>query len=184
MKLATLDTGGLGHAAVLSRNNDLLDLVTSGIAADAPSAVKDILGHDEAMDTVSKALDTLEASSDDEQQNLRQSGALVALGEAEFCFVLGRTCHNVGIDDVMDYVAGYTIGNAVSARDWVGDVFSATEPFPVIMSWERNAMGKLFPTFTPCGPVITTKDEIIAPTIYCSNSDSMARLCNQPEPTI
>ncbi|MDE0779397.1 MAG: hypothetical protein OSB67_01475 [Alphaproteobacteria bacterium] len=67
IKLATLDTGDLGHAAILSSNNDLLDLVTSGIATDAPSAVKDILGHDNAMYTVRKALDKLEALSDDEQ---------------------------------------------------------------------------------------------------------------------
>ncbi|MDE0779396.1 MAG: hypothetical protein OSB67_01470 [Alphaproteobacteria bacterium] len=32
-----------------------------------------------------------------------------------------------------------------------------------ILSWERNVMGKLFQTFTPCGPVITTKDEISDP---------------------
>ena len=83
--------------------------------------------------------------------------------EAEFCFVVGRTCHNISIDDAMDYVAGDTIANDVSARDWVGDVFSATEPFPATLSWERGVMGKLFPTFTPCGPVITTKDEIADP---------------------
>ncbi len=229
MKLATLDSGQHGHPAVLNSKNELLDLVTSGISTGAPSEVKDILGNDSALALVRKALDTLEALSDDEQQNLRQSGALVALGdadllapvprpnlilsvglnyhrhlaemegtpapafpsafmktinslngagkpivipphcpdmidyEAEFCFVFGRTCHNVSADDAMGYVAGYTVANDVSARDWVSDVFSATEPFPAILSWERNIMGKLFPTFTPCGPVITTKDEIEDP---------------------
>ncbi|MBO6783348.1 MAG: fumarylacetoacetate hydrolase family protein, partial [Alphaproteobacteria bacterium] len=80
--------------------------------------------------------------------------------EGEFCFVFGRTCHRVSEDEAMDYVAGYTIANDVSARDWVGDVFTATEPFPAILAWERNVMGKQLPTFTPCGPVITTADEI------------------------
>jgi len=83
--------------------------------------------------------------------------------EAELCFVFGRPCHNVSEAEAMDYVAGYTVANDVSARDWVGDVFSATESFPAILSWERNIMGKLFPTFTPMGPVITTKDEIEDP---------------------
>ena len=63
----------------------------------------------------------------------------------------------------MDYVAGYTMANDVSARDWVADVFSATEPFPSILAWERNIMGKLLPSFTPCGPVIATKDEVEDP---------------------
>ena len=83
--------------------------------------------------------------------------------EAEFTFVFGRTCHNVSADEAMDYVAGYTIANDVSARDWVADVFAAKEPFPSILAWERNIMGKLLPTFTPCGPVIVTKDEIADP---------------------
>ena len=229
MQLATLDTGDLGHAAVLSNENELLDLVTSGLAPDAPAAVKDILGRESAMDAVRKALDALASLSQDERHALRQSDALIALDsarllapvprpslilsvglnyhrhlaemagtpaptfpsafmktiaslngagkpiiippqcpdmidyEAELCFVFGRTCHNVSPADAMDYVAGYTVANDVSARDWVGDVFSATEPFPAILAWERNVMGKLFPGFTPCGPVITTKDEIPDP---------------------
>lgn len=221
MKLATLDTGGPGQAAVLSHANELLNLSASGLRA-----VADILGDDAAMDTARKALDRLDALSDDAKQNLRNTGALVALDdaellapiprpnlilsvglnyhrhlaemagtpapaypsafmktvasltgsgkpivvppqcpdmidyEAELTFVFGRSCHNVSVDDAMDYVAGYTIANDVSARDWVADVFSVKEPFPAILAWERNIMGKLFSSFTPCGPVIATKDEI------------------------
>ena len=40
--------------------------------------------------------------------------------EGEFCFVFGRACHNVGVDEAMDYIAGYTIANDVSARNWIG----------------------------------------------------------------
>lgn len=229
MKLATLDTGGPGSAAVLSHDNELLDLGASGLARDIPAQVADILANDAAMDGARKALDALAALSDDEAQNLRNTGALVALEaadllapvprpnlilsvglnyhrhlaemagtpapaypsafmktvasltgsgkpiivpphcpdmidyEAEFTFVFGRTCHNVSAGEAMDYVAGYTIANDVSARDWVADVFAATEPFPSILAWERNIMGKLLPTFTPCGPVIVTKDEIADP---------------------
>jgi 2-keto-4-pentenoate hydratase/2-oxohepta-3-ene-1,7-dioic acid hydratase in catechol pathway len=65
--------------------------------------------------------------------------------------------------DAMDYVAGYTIANDVSARDWVGPVFAAEKPFDAISAWDRNLLGKQLPTFCPCGPVITTKDEIVDP---------------------
>jgi 2-keto-4-pentenoate hydratase/2-oxohepta-3-ene-1,7-dioic acid hydratase in catechol pathway len=83
--------------------------------------------------------------------------------EGELCFVFGRTCHNVSEADAMDYVAGYTIANDVSARDWVGPVFAAEKPFDAISAWDRNLLGKQLPTFCPCGPVITTKDEIVDP---------------------
>ena len=83
--------------------------------------------------------------------------------EGELCFVFGRTCHNVSEEEAMDYVAGYTIGNDVSARDWVGPVFSSEKPFDVISAWDRNLLGKQLPTFCPCGPVIVTKDEIADP---------------------
>ncbi len=83
--------------------------------------------------------------------------------EGEFCFVFGRSCHMVGIDEAMDYVAGYTIANDVSARDWVSEVFAANGSFGAIHAWERNIMGKQLPSFTPCGPVMTTADEITDP---------------------
>jgi 2-keto-4-pentenoate hydratase/2-oxohepta-3-ene-1,7-dioic acid hydratase in catechol pathway len=229
MKLATLDNGNAGHPAVLTSDNEFLDLSASGFAAHVPAKVSDILGSADALAGVQTALDHLDTMSDDARQALRQSGSLIPFGEAdllapvprpnlilsvglnyhrhlaemagtpapkfpsafmktgvsltgsgkpivvppqcpdmidyeaEFCFVFGRTCHNASEAEAMDYVAGYTIANDVSARDWVSDVFTVTEPFPAILAWERNIMGKLFPTFTPCGPVITTKDEIDNP---------------------
>jgi 2-keto-4-pentenoate hydratase/2-oxohepta-3-ene-1,7-dioic acid hydratase in catechol pathway len=63
----------------------------------------------------------------------------------------------------MGYVAGYTICNDVSARDWVAGVFQAEGRFGPILGWERNILGKQLPTFTPCGPVMVTKDEIRDP---------------------
>ena len=83
--------------------------------------------------------------------------------EGEFTFVIGRTCHNVSEADAMGYVAGYTICNDVSARDWVAGVFQAEGRFEPILGWERNILGKQLPTFTPCGPVMVTKDEIRDP---------------------
>ena len=38
--------------------------------------------------------------------------------EVELCAVIGRQARGVSVDEAMDYVAGYTIMNDVSARDW------------------------------------------------------------------
>ena len=83
--------------------------------------------------------------------------------EGEFCFVFGATCHDVAAANALNYVAGYTIANDVSARDWVPEVRSAEAPFDAIIAWERNVMGKNLPGFTPCGPVIVTRDEVPDP---------------------
>ena len=83
--------------------------------------------------------------------------------EGELCFVFGRQCHNVQADEAMSYVAGYTIANDVSARNWVGEVLASSNTFPAIHAWERNINGKQLPGFTPCGPVLVTKDEIKDP---------------------
>ncbi|PPR10167.1 MAG: Ureidoglycolate lyase [Alphaproteobacteria bacterium MarineAlpha11_Bin1] len=83
--------------------------------------------------------------------------------EGELCFVFGRECHRVKEAEAMDYVAGYTIANDVSARDWIPDIKMGEPPFGPIHGWERNIMGKNLPGFTPCGPVIVTKDEIRDP---------------------
>ena len=83
--------------------------------------------------------------------------------EGEFCFVFGRECHRTTEADAMNYVAGYTIANDVSARDWIPDIYQGEPPFGPIQGWERNILGKNLPGFTPCGPVLTTKDEIADP---------------------
>jgi 2-keto-4-pentenoate hydratase/2-oxohepta-3-ene-1,7-dioic acid hydratase in catechol pathway len=83
--------------------------------------------------------------------------------EGELCFVFGRECHAVSLEDAMNYVVGYTIANDVSARDWIPDIKEGEPPFGPIHGWERNIMGKNLPGFTPCGPVIVTKDEIPDP---------------------
>ena len=83
--------------------------------------------------------------------------------EGEFCFVFGKECHRVTEAEAMHYVAGYTIANDVSARDWIPDIKAGEPPFGPIHGWERNIMGKNLPGFTPCGPVIITKDEIDDP---------------------
>lgn len=83
--------------------------------------------------------------------------------EGELTVVFGRHCHRVGEADALDYVAGYTIINDVSARDWIPGFMAADSKFGTILGWERNIMGKNLPTFSPCGPVMTTADEIPDP---------------------
>jgi len=70
--------------------------------------------------------------------------------EAELAFVIGRGGRHIRADQWQLHVAGYTIVNDVSARDFQ----RATS------QW---LMGKTFDTFAPMGPWITTADEINDP---------------------
>ena len=70
--------------------------------------------------------------------------------EAEFAFVIGRRGHRVPRERALDYVAGYTIINDVSARDYQF----------VTSQW---LVGKTFDTHCPMGPALVLKDEIPDP---------------------
>ena len=72
--------------------------------------------------------------------------------EGELAVVIGRTCHNVGRREALDFVLGYTCSNDVSARDWQKQGGGG--------QWCR---GKSFATFCPLGPVLVTPDEIPDP---------------------
>ena len=80
--------------------------------------------------------------------------------EGEFSVVIGRPCHRVSEAQALDFVAGYTIVNDVSARDWVAPFFGAEGRMEAINTWEHNLLGKMLPTFCPMGPVLITTDEI------------------------
>ncbi len=84
-----------------------------------------------------------------------QCPAMVDL-EGEFSIVFGAPCHNLAASEVMATVAGYTLINDVSARDWVENFRATRDP-------DLNRMGKQLPGFCPMGPVIATKDEIPDP---------------------
>jgi 2-keto-4-pentenoate hydratase/2-oxohepta-3-ene-1,7-dioic acid hydratase in catechol pathway len=72
--------------------------------------------------------------------------------EAELVVVIGRRGHHIAEADAMSYVAGYTVGNDISARDW-----QMRKPFRQWM------MGKTFDTFLPLGPALVTSDEVPDP---------------------
>jgi 2-keto-4-pentenoate hydratase/2-oxohepta-3-ene-1,7-dioic acid hydratase in catechol pathway len=80
--------------------------------------------------------------------------------EGELALVFGRLCHGVSAAEAMRCVAGVTVANDLSARDWVRDVWSAETPWEARRTWEVNLMGKQFDGFTPLGPVLLTLDEV------------------------
>ena len=69
--------------------------------------------------------------------------------EAELVMVIGKRGKRIAKQDAWGYIAGYTIGNDVSARDWqIGRPGS---------QW---LLGKTADTFAPIGPWLVTADEV------------------------
>jgi 2-keto-4-pentenoate hydratase/2-oxohepta-3-ene-1,7-dioic acid hydratase in catechol pathway len=70
--------------------------------------------------------------------------------EGELAMVIGRRCQHVPASRAMEVVAGFTVINDVSARDW---------------QWRTPTftMGKSFDSHAPCGPWMVTTDELGAP---------------------
>ena len=67
--------------------------------------------------------------------------------EVELAIVIGKVCKDVSEDNALNYIAGYTIANDVTARDLQRNDGQ----------WIR---GKSLDTFCPLGPCIVTRDEL------------------------
>ena len=67
--------------------------------------------------------------------------------EVELALIIGKNCKNISIQDASSAVFGYMIFNDVSARD-------------IQFKDKQFTRGKSFDSFAPCGPWITTADEI------------------------
>ena len=67
--------------------------------------------------------------------------------EGEFAFIIGKRCRHVPKEKALDVIAGYTIANDVSVRDW--QFRSPT-----------TTMGKSWDTHCPLGPYMVTPDEV------------------------
>ena len=88
------------------------------------------------------------------RNSLRPPGATVKLPswsekvdyEAEVAFVVKDRCKDVAESEAMDHVAGYTLLNDLSARDYQ---FKTPQWMP----------GKTFDGAAPCGPALVTPDE-------------------------
>ena len=72
--------------------------------------------------------------------------------EAELVIVVGQTAKDVPTENALDFVAGYTVGHDVSARDW-----------QLFKDGKQWLLGKTFDTFAPMGPALVTKDEVPNP---------------------
>jgi 2-keto-4-pentenoate hydratase/2-oxohepta-3-ene-1,7-dioic acid hydratase in catechol pathway len=70
--------------------------------------------------------------------------------EAELAVVIGEGGYHIAEADWEKHIFGYTIVNDVSARG-------------VQLATSQWNLGKSFPTFTPMGPVIVTRDEVPDP---------------------
>jgi 2-keto-4-pentenoate hydratase/2-oxohepta-3-ene-1,7-dioic acid hydratase in catechol pathway len=67
--------------------------------------------------------------------------------EGELAFVIGRRCRHVPAERAAEVIAGYTICNDVSVRDWQ-------------IRTPTMTMGKSFDTHGPLGPWVVTPDEL------------------------
>jgi len=70
--------------------------------------------------------------------------------EIELALIIGKNCKNINVEDAMNAIFGYMILNDVSARD-------------IQFKDKQFTRGKSFDSFAPCGPWITTSDEIQNP---------------------
>ncbi len=70
--------------------------------------------------------------------------------EVEMALLIGKNCKDIIASQVPDVIFGYMIFNDVSARD-------------IQFKDKQFTRGKGFDTFAPCGPWITTADEIKDP---------------------
>lgn len=75
--------------------------------------------------------------------------------EVEIGVVIGKAARHVSVDDALDYVAGYTIINDLSARDR-----GNRDDWPFGMDWFRH---KSFHNAAPIGPWMTPASEIPDP---------------------
>jgi 2-keto-4-pentenoate hydratase/2-oxohepta-3-ene-1,7-dioic acid hydratase in catechol pathway len=70
--------------------------------------------------------------------------------EIELALIIGKNCKNISVEDAHSAIFGYMVFNDVSARD-------------IQFKDKQFTRGKSFDSFAPCGPWITTKDEIQDP---------------------
>lgn len=98
--------------------------------------------------------------------------------EVELAFVIGRSARRISESEALDAIAGFTVLNDVSARDYQ---FRSTQ-------WLQ---GKTFEAMTPVGPWLVTSDELDDPTgrslqVSCSvdgstvQSETTAELVHGP----
>ncbi|XP_045890681.1 fumarylacetoacetate hydrolase domain-containing protein 2A [Micropterus dolomieu] len=93
--------------------------------------------------------------------------------EVELAFVIGRRGKHIKEEDALSYVAGFTVANDITARDWQ------------MRNGKQWLLGKTFDSFCPLGPALVTTDAVADPhnlgirclvngdTVQNSNTDQM-----------
>lgn len=95
--------------------------------------------------------------------------------EGELAFVIGKGGKNISLEDAHQHIFGYTIFNDVSERKPF--MTEGIEKPRDLSFWYK----KSFDTFGPCGPTITTADEIKDPqdlTISVKVNGEVKQQCN------
>lgn len=69
--------------------------------------------------------------------------------EGELTLLIGRDAYDVKEEDALDYVAAYTVGNDVSARDWQREPGKAG----AVPQW---SFSKSFDKYAPLGPLLVS----------------------------
>ncbi|MEQ2224357.1 Fumarylacetoacetate hydrolase domain-containing protein 2 [Ilyodon furcidens] len=69
--------------------------------------------------------------------------------EVELAFVIGRRGKCIKEEDALSYVAGFTVANDVSARDW-----------QMKRNGQQWLLSKTFDSFCPLGPALVTADAV------------------------
>ena len=80
--------------------------------------------------------------------------------ELELAVVIGRRARHVTESEALNYVAGYTICNDISDREFHPNPHRKPRPNDKWFDWEH---GKWHDTFCPCGPCIASTDAISDP---------------------
>ena len=91
--------------------------------------------------------------------------------EAELVLIIGKKAKNIARADALDYVAGYALGNDISARE-------------LQLDWtpQQTSLAKSFDTHAPLGPWVATTDEFAASppevTLRCWVNDELRQEAN------
>lgn len=80
--------------------------------------------------------------------------------ELELAVVIGRRAKGVKEADALSYVAGYTVVNDISNRKFRPNPGRVTREKDAFFDWLH---GKWHDSFCPCGPCVTSADEISDP---------------------
>jgi 2-keto-4-pentenoate hydratase/2-oxohepta-3-ene-1,7-dioic acid hydratase in catechol pathway len=72
--------------------------------------------------------------------------------ESELVVVIGKRGRNVKVENALEYVAGYCVGQDLSDRE-----------LQLLGSPAQFSLGKSYENFSPLGPWLTSRDEILDP---------------------